>query len=54
MLAAGALVSNSTATVENTLDDGGIGLVAGASLFIYLPIFHQGSEISTVLALALL
>ena len=44
MLAAGALVAIRRQQWKILWTMAGIGLVAGASLFIYLPIFHQGSE----------
>ena len=44
MLAAGALVAIRRQRWKIVWAMAGIGLVAGASLFIYLPIIHQGSE----------
>ena len=44
MLAAGALIAIRRQRWKVAWAMAGIGLVAGASLFIYLPIMHQGSE----------
>jgi hypothetical protein len=44
MLAAGALIAIRRQRWKVAWPMAGIGLMAGASLFIYLPIMHQGSE----------
>jgi len=44
MLAAGALIAIRRRRWKAAWAMAGIGLVAGVSLFIYLPIMHQGSE----------